>query len=195
MTVAPATKLGRPRSGAADSAIVAATLESLISVGFGGTTMAGIARDAGVSTATLYRRHDGLVDTVIAALASHTSKTPVPDTGDLGDDLAIYLEQLRRRLRSKRGGSLLSALLDEAGRNPELATALYDTISRPARQGLATMFERAMVRGQMRDDVDVELASDLAVGPLYLRRLEAARPLSSELPRQVADLVVRAVAP
>ncbi|MEP1123187.1 MAG: TetR/AcrR family transcriptional regulator [Ilumatobacter sp.] len=184
---------GRPRSEAADQAILTATLRSLASVGFAGTTMSGIAREAGVSTATLYRRYDGIIAVVIDALASQSPDRPVPDTGSLRHDLALYLDRLTAFLASRRGGSLLSALLDEAGRNPELADALYVNISRPARDHLATVFLRAIERGEARGDLDVDLAIDMAVGPLYVRRLEAVRPFEPDLPVRLAHMVAAAV--
>ena len=46
---------GRPRSTAADLAIVHATIEILLKDGYDGLTMAGVAQRAGVSTATVSR--------------------------------------------------------------------------------------------------------------------------------------------
>ena len=59
---------GRPRSLAADEAIRDATLELLATEGYANLTMSGVAAQAGVSTATLYRRWTSKLDLVIAVL-------------------------------------------------------------------------------------------------------------------------------
>ena len=186
---------GRPRSEAADNAIITSTLRLLVTQGLAGTTMAGIARDAGVSTATLYRRYATRNDVVIAALTSDAQTQTFPDTGSLEGDLRGYLRALSDRLTDERGARILTALLDESSRDESLAEALYTNVSVPGRRGVAIMFERAIERGEMRADIDIELAVDLAVGPLYHRRLEPMRPIDPALPDRLCDLVLLAVQP
>jgi len=130
---------------------------------------------------------------VIAALASHVESHPVPDTGSLEEDLRSYLQDLAERLSNELGTRLLPALLDEARRNPGLAAALDEHVSSPARREVFSMFERAIERGEMRPDLDLELIVDMTAGPLYLRRLEPIRPIDDGLPGRIADLVLAAI--
>ena len=50
---------GRPRSAAADAAILAATREALVELGWSKLTMGDVATRAGVAKTTLYRRWAG----------------------------------------------------------------------------------------------------------------------------------------
>ncbi len=184
---------GRPRSPAADTAIRDATFRLLTEHGFSGTTMTAIAKSAGVSSATLYRRYSCLNDVVIDALSHQVRDHRMPDLGDLSSDLRAWLKQLVSRLTHPRGARLIAALLDEAARNPDIAEALYNNVSAPLRRDVALMFERAIERGEMRADVDIELAIDLAVGPIYLRRLESVRPIDHDLYNRLADMVLAAI--
>ena len=66
----PAATRGRPRSTAADLAIMRATIQILVEDGYDGLTMAGVAQRAGVSTATLYRRYESKVDLVVGCITN-----------------------------------------------------------------------------------------------------------------------------
>jgi AcrR family transcriptional regulator len=78
---------GRPRSTAADLAIVHATIEILLQDGYDGLTMAGVAQRAGVSTATLYRRYESKVDLVVGCITTLKDQFHEPvDTGSLAGD-------------------------------------------------------------------------------------------------------------
>lgn len=185
---------GRPRSRAADRAILDATMRLLGEGGFAGTTMTAIARSAGVSTATLYRRYSSRESVVIDALSRQIEHHRMPDTGALDSDLRAWLRFLIKRLTHPSGARLVAALLDESTRNSEMAIALYEHVSRPLRDDVSAMFERAIDRGEMRSDVDLELAIDLAIGPIYLRRLESVRSVDAGLADRLTDMVLGAVA-
>lgn len=187
-------KPGRPRSAAADKAINRAVVKSLIDHGFAGTSMTGIAKSAGVSTATLYRRFNNLDDAVVTVLAEQLDSYQVPDTGNLATDLRAYLEDLAAQL-SHGLGRLLPALIEESSRNKTLADAIDTNVSGPGRAAMITMFERAIERGEMRPNIDLELAIDLVSGPLYIRRLGGIQPLDAAAAHQLADLVLAALKP
>lgn len=184
---------GRPRSHEADQAILSATLQSLSDVGFAKTTMSGIARRAGVSSATLYRRYQNLDDVIVAAVAQLVDDQPVPDSGSLIEDLRGYLTTLAEWLAGDIGTRLLPALLDEAHRNPTLAQAIRTFVGGPARAELTIMFKRAIDRGEMRPDIDLDLLIDMSTGPLYIRRVGPGRPIPPGMADELADLIVTAV--
>ena len=55
------------------------------------------------------------------------------------------------------------------------------------------MLRRAVERGELPPDVDVDLALDLLAGPLYLRPLVAGEPLDARYAERLADAFLRAV--
>ena len=67
---APARGRGRPRSAEAEQAILDATLRMLGTQGVTGTTIEGVAADAGVGKTTIYRRWPTKTDLILAAISN-----------------------------------------------------------------------------------------------------------------------------
>jgi hypothetical protein len=93
----------------------------------------------------------------------------VPDTGNLRDDIRAYLDNGHAALSHPLATKIIPDLLAEAVRNSELAEALMDTVRGPRRSKAATVIRRAVERGELPEDTDIELALDLLAGPLYWR--------------------------
>ena len=189
-----APRVGRPRSVEADEAIRAATVELLAADGYANLTMSGVAARAGVSTATLYRRWRSKLDLVVDVLGARAEETPVPDTGSLEGDCRAVLHALVGKARTSQMTRLMAGLVGELGKNPELAAALRTHLIGPRRVALNEVFARADRRGELRPDVDVNVAADLLFGPLYHRLLVTGEPVTARVADKLTDLVVRAVA-
>lgn len=174
-----------------EDAILRATVDLLAEEGFAGVTVDAVAARAGVGKATIYR-HWGSRATLVhdAAQCLHTPEEP-PDTGDLRADLEAMLGNLAGFLASPETGRVLTSLLDAAERDPELA-ALREEHARQKRAIFRHAFERAVARGEIADDLDLEAVVDLAAGPLFYRRLMRAPIQPQDLPTHV-DLVLRAI--
>ncbi|WP_029116047.1 TetR/AcrR family transcriptional regulator [Mycobacterium sp. URHB0044] len=86
------TPLGRPRNPAKDVAVLEATRDLLVEVGYPGTTVVAIARRAGVGAPTIYRRWPSKEALVEDAAFGHPQPAPVPEpTGDLHTDLRAWV--------------------------------------------------------------------------------------------------------
>src|SRR5436309_10580162 len=122
MTDAATATRGRPRSAEADAAIRQATVDLLVSEGYANLAMSGVAAEAGVSTATLYRRWHSKLDLVVDVLQALAEDWPIPDAGSLAGDCRALLRAMVRALPST--GGIMAGLLGEFSRNEELAQAL-----------------------------------------------------------------------
>jgi hypothetical protein len=60
---------------------------------------------------------------------------------------------------------------------------------------LAEVLRRGVERGELRRDLDRELALDVLGGPLFYRLLVTGGPIDEQLAEGVADLIVRGFAP
>jgi AcrR family transcriptional regulator len=185
---------GRPRSEAADEAIHQATMELLARDGYADLTMSGVAAEAGVSTATLYRRWSSKLELVIATLVARASERELPDKGSLRDDLTALLREMVERFDTTASGRIVRGLIHETGRNPELAEALREHLTLPRRAALAAMLDRAAARGELRPGLDPDVVIDLVFGPVYHRLLVTNEAVTPRVVRGLTDLVMRAIA-
>jgi AcrR family transcriptional regulator len=169
------------RSEQARQAVLEAADDLLVERGFAGVTIEGIAARAGVAKQTIYRwwpsKVDILLDAFIDDMAQHL--TP-PDHGDLGLDLRTYLSRLADFLTRSDAGAVFRALVGQAQHDPQLATRLRtDYLGRQRARDLLPL-ERAVERGQLPPDTDLELAVDQLLGPVYYRVLVTGQPVPQE---------------
>ena len=169
------------RSEEARQAVLEAADDLLVERGFAGVTIEGIAARAGVAKQTIYRwwssKVDVLLDTFIDDMAEHL--TP-PDHGDLGRDLRAHLGRLADFLAQSDPGAVFRALAGQAQHDPDLAARLRSDYLGQQRARDRVPLLRAIERGQLPPDVDIELAVDQLVGPIYYRVLVTGHPVTHE---------------
>jgi AcrR family transcriptional regulator len=158
----------RTRDPVVTEAVLDATLELLGEVGFAGMTVEAVAARAGVGKPAIYRRYADKVALTIAAIATLLPELEVPELGDSRREMRMGID---------RGWppdadaylALIGGLAAEHKRFPELIAAFRETILLPRRAIAQTVVERAQARGDVRTDVDPEMAIDLLAGPLLAR--------------------------
>ena len=175
---------GRPRSEEAHRAILEATLELLVEVGFSAMTVEGIASRAGVGKATIYRRWPSKLPLVVEAYGRLPGFDEA-DTGDLAEDLKKMLRGYLQAFNASPLSAVLPSLAGERAHNPELE-GLFEPVSKDRRQPLIRALERAVDRGDVPPDVDLELAADLVVGPIAVALFFKGGRLN---PRMVGPMV------
>jgi AcrR family transcriptional regulator len=157
---------GRPRSPAADEAIVRAALELLAQDGYRALTMERVRERAGVGKATLYRRYGSKEELVRAAIGHLNADVPLPaDQGSLVADFAA----VARAVLAAGGIGLMPRLLADVARDPEMHALFSEHLVAPRRRVLRELLERAVGRGEVRADADLELATDMIIGPIVYR--------------------------
>ncbi|MCX5524445.1 TetR/AcrR family transcriptional regulator [Streptomyces bobili] len=173
-------------------AIRAAVFEELATVGYARMSIEGIARRAGVGKTAVYRRWRSklhLVLDVVSAIA--VQGLPAPETGSLEGDLRVLYEVTSRALRHPVASQIIPDLQAEAARNPEIAEAMQKAL-RDGQEGVALKIVAAATqRGEVRGDLDDELALDLISGPLYWRSVVIRSP---KLPKGYLGALARATA-
>ena len=160
---------GRPRSAQADEAITKATLEVLLEEGFRGLSVDAVRQRAGVGKATIYRRFPDKDALVTAAISYLHADLRAPETGSLMGDLeALWAHGYGRDPRST---TFAPRLLAEAALHPEMHRIFRSVLIEPRREVLRSVLRAAVARGELRDDVDLELVIDLLAGPIIYRLL------------------------
>ena len=180
---------GRPRSEEAHQAILDATLELLSEVGFSALTVEGVASRAGVGKATIYRRWPSKLPLVVEAFGQLPALED-RDTGSLAGDLKDMLRGYLVLFNQTPLATILPSLAGERSHNPELSEH-FNPVMRGRRQPLRRAFERAVERGELSADLDLELAADLVVGPIAVRLFFHGSRLDPDMVDPMVDLALR----
>lgn len=182
------------RGDGARQRVLQAALEVLDEHGLPGFTMEAVARRAGASKATVYRRWPGVGALLIDAMDATFQPFPVPDTGSVQTDVAQLLTAFVTLLEHTPFPRLLAAFIDAAERDPALG-ALHADLTRRRREPLLAVLARARERGQLPGDLDLEVVTDLLAGPFFYRRFIAHRPIPPDLVHDVIAHVLTTEAP
>ena len=180
-----APRRGRPRDAQAEQAILQATIALLAEVGFNQLTIEAVAARAAVGRPTIYRRWPSKAELVLDAVERLATPFPTADTGDPHTDLRQIIPELLVGLTRSPVARATMALAGDA----EMITRLGERYLRPRREATADILYRAIAAGELRADIDVELAIDMMVGPLVYRWLVTAQPVDADIARRVVDMV------
>lgn len=181
-----ARRPGRPRSEELDLAIEAAALDLLVEQGYAGLSIEGVAARAGVGKATIYRRWETKLDLVLDAVVHRCQEHVVsPDTGSLRTDLAELFGAGLAKYR--RDGAVMEAFVAEQSRHPELARAWRTMYLDERRAAMRDILDRAVARGELSPDNDLELLTDVGPALFWHRFAVIGAPLDDDLPDRIIE--------
>jgi AcrR family transcriptional regulator len=186
---APRRGGGRPRSDAANKAILYAAREELVEHGFTKFRIEHVATRAGVGKATLYRRwssKEALAQDLLADLAA--PHIAVDDVGDTRQELYQCVEHALHAIRDTPFGAVIRALVSQIAINPKLGDPFRATVVQARREEIAKVVARGIERGDLRPDCAADVATELLVGPVYFRLIFGG-DLGDDLARTIADTV------
>jgi AcrR family transcriptional regulator len=189
MDPVPETRIGRPRDPEIDAAVLGATLAVLDDAGYGALTLEEVARRAGTTKPAIRRRWPTRQQLVLAALSERLGEARAPDIGctlcDLDESLKVFVGAFRRMPPGVIGPLFADCAGDRQLRGAFM-TALFD----PPRAAVRETLERAHARGDLRDDVDVDLILDLVASFIHYRALFGHAATSDvEIERAVETLL------
>ena len=161
-------------------------------------SMDAVAERAGVSKATIYRWWPSKELLALDALATEwqvTAPEATRDTGSLRGDLLARLRPWLRQLRDKPYGRVVAGLVAAAQADAEFSELYLERFVRPRRDAMRPILLRAIDRGEIPANIDLEVALDLIYGPIYHRMLHGHAPLDERFARNVVDTIIAGIAP
>lgn len=177
------------RSQRARQAVLDATADLVAEVGVERTTIDEIASRSGVAKTTIYRHFTSKQALVVEAVHACTHIPVVTDTGSLRDDLISCFSGTTKASYDGRLGDMMLSLMDAAQRDPELGR-LVRAQTDQRRRFATEVIERAVSRGDLPADVDVDLLVTLVAGPLVYTKLVRRQRVTDELVAAVVDSVL-----
>ncbi|MFD7526834.1 MULTISPECIES: TetR/AcrR family transcriptional regulator [unclassified Streptomyces] len=190
-------RTGRPRSAAADEAILEATRASLVDLGWSKLTMSDVATRAGVAKTTLYRRWAGKNELVVDAVAVLFDELELPDLGSLSADVQAVVLQFAALLERPETRTALMAVVAESTRDEALRTRIRDSIVDRQKRLVLQGRQRAQERGELpveRDEgaasTTADLIFDVIAGAVVHRVLVSAEPVDADWARRFTVLLL-----
>lgn len=170
---------GRPPSQAAKRAILKAARELLDEGGVLSVTMEGIAARAGVGKPTVYRHWSNRYEVAMAALIEAAAAAEAPVLP------GAPLEALRRQLHGLAGlftsptGRNVAMMLVSGYGETALSKAFRTHFVQARRDEGRDLLRQAVASGELRGDIDLELALDLIYGPVFYRLTMSHAPIDA----------------
>ncbi|TXS38113.1 TetR/AcrR family transcriptional regulator [Streptomyces sp. OR43] len=191
------SRTGRPRSVAADEAILEATRASLVDLGWSKLTMGDVATRAGVAKTTLYRRWAGKNELVVDAVAVLFDELELPDLGSLSADVQAVVLQFAALLERPETQTALMAVVAESTRDEALRTRIRDSIVNRQKRLVLQGRQRAQERGELPAEQDeataaltADLIFDVIAGAVVHRALVSAEPVDEDWARRFTLLLL-----
>ncbi|MFG3121717.1 TetR/AcrR family transcriptional regulator [Streptomyces sp. NPDC048201] len=193
----PASRTGRPRSAAADAAILAATREALVELGWSGLTLSDVAVRAGVAKTTLYRRWPGKNELVVDAVAELFDELRLPDSGSLHSDIEGVVLQFAALLARPEARSGLMAVVAESTLDEALRERIRTSVVDRQKRLVVAGRKRAQERGELPPEKDaraatraVDLIFDVVAGAVVHRTLVSGKPADAEWVQRFVALLL-----
>ncbi|MFN2537857.1 MAG: TetR/AcrR family transcriptional regulator [Mycobacteriales bacterium] len=186
------TSAGRPRDPRVDEALRRVVQDLLVEQGYGALTVQGVARAAGVSPATIYRRFPGKRELVEWAAFPASEWVEPRWTGDYAADLTTLVEVLLSWLRQPAVRSAVPGLLGEYVRDITRYEALLAATVEPVRRSLAELVARAVERGEAVEGVSLPALLDVILGAVLLEAMVSDGAGVRAAAERIADVVRRA---
>lgn len=188
---------GRPRDKGADAAILAAAIELFAEHGVEGASIEQVARRAGVTRATVYRRWTTKEELFADALG-RVREGEGPQVADWAkvdaDELVRLMTEAAPQVLGRADlAKLVSRLLGASQSRPELVQAYWNGYLAPRREAFDRALEAMKAAGRLRPDADPEIIQDMLAGALIYRFLVHPGPHDEAVRRDYGRRLLQAI--
>ncbi|MFE7509235.1 TetR/AcrR family transcriptional regulator [Promicromonospora sp. NPDC057488] len=186
-------RLGRKRDHTRDPEILDAALDVLSESGYDGMTIDMVATRAKAGKATVYRRWSSKAELVLDAVAcmkqGEIDLDDLPDTGTLRGDLVAMIRTPTIR-DGERKLKVMAGIVSMIARSPELAAAAQEALVEPRARANRIFFGRAIERGEVPADIDVEKLCIIGPALVAYSVLMLGRPVDRDFLISNIDQVI-----
>ena len=192
-TLVPRTRrtVGRPRSETTRAQILAATLRLLETHSLQAISIEGIAREAGVGKATIYRWWDSKALVVIDAfMEHHVVKTPMPRDVPPPVAIAIHLRSLTQEYAGW-SGRIVAQIIGVGQSDPSVLREFRARFHYGRRAVVRETLEAWRREADIPTPPNLEILAELLYAPIYMRLLIGMAPLDEKFANEHISYVFR----
>lgn len=185
---------GRQRCAETQAAILSATIELLEQKFLRDVTADAIAQRAGVSKATIYKWWPNKSLVALDAFLSRMQiAVETPNTGSAQKD---FVEQVKSLLRffASPYGRIYAQFMAEGQSDLAFRDEFRERFLKSRRDEVRVIWQRGVNRGDIRRDIDGDIALDLIYGPIIFRLLTGHSPLNETQAKALIATAFRGLA-
>lgn len=181
-------KAGRPRSEESRRAILDATRRLLTHMPVSKISIEAIAKKAAVGKTTIYRWWPNKQSVIMEAVFNQPGfQNFMPQSNVPFEGIKSQIEKLCRQLAGKNG-RIVAEIIGECQGDIETLKALVKNFFQDRYNTLAFYLQKGKHEGQFKDNLDLEAAIDLILGPVIFR-LMSGQNLDEAFSRKLADML------
>ena len=185
--------MARTPSAQAHKKVLEASLKLFAQQGIDATSMDAIAESSGVSKATIYKHwHDKgqLALEALELLFGLHEERPKFDSGDLLQDFIDALTYQPSRDRQEMKNQVMPHVIAYATRDKVFEATWRERVWSQSQTGIKKMLKRGMSRGDLVNDIDLEIATAQFLGPIFYWYMFHGRKSGKALPKEWAVTIV-----
>jgi TetR/AcrR family transcriptional regulator, regulator of autoinduction and epiphytic fitness len=172
--------------------ILAAAVDELAEVGYGGVTIESVAARAGVGKSTIYRHWPDKLALIADAFETfHVQMVPHVADRPARESVETLLGRVAEVVLDSTWSRCIPAMIEGAERDRRVRE-FHHGYSAERRRELAAIIARGIDQGEFREGLDPELATIALLGVVFYRRLMTGEPLDPGSAAEVVDLILGA---
>ena len=190
-------RVGPRRSEASTNAVLVAAYTELSEHGWRGFSVDRVAKNAKASKQTIYRWWKSAACLAVdAALATLSEKpAPVAAGADVRDRIAALIEPMLLAVRTGDGAHAWRGALLAAADDSEAGEIFRGWFSESVKVPLRHILAEQALKGVVRRDWDIDLATELLFGPIWHRLIAMRGPVPESYSRRLVESVLKALSP
>jgi AcrR family transcriptional regulator len=188
-------EIGRPRNPRIDGAVLDATVELLGQTGYTALSVDAIARRAGTSKPSIYRRWPSKAHLVHEAVFPISDATDLPDTGSVLGDVREMMRRTVAVLTTPAARAALPGLVGETAADPTLHAALLERFAHVLSLGLTDWLDAAVTRNEVRSEVTAADVVDAIAGMTFLALITHGDTIDDAWVDRTAEFISRGLSP
>lgn len=183
--------IGAQRNPKSAEAILKAAEAILCQEGYGGFSIEKVARKAQAGKPTIYRWWPNKLALLLDVYMNQKSIS-YPDTGNLDDDLTLFVSAIFKFWRETAGGTIFRSVIAESQTDDE-AAAVFSKFAEDRRIETGAIIRKAQRRGEVSANVQPELVADWIASWLWSHLLTNRLTADDAATRRAIQVLTRGI--
>jgi AcrR family transcriptional regulator len=188
-------RVGPKRSEASTKAVLDAAYREMSEHGWRGFSVDRVAKNAKASKQTIYRWWKSAACLAVDAALGTLGEAKASTASDVRDRMAALIEPILVAVRTGDGAHAWRAALLAAADDQDAGETFRAWFSERVKIPLRHILAEQALKGSIRRDWDIDLATELLFGPVWHRLIAMRGPVPESYSRRLVDSVLKALSP